>query len=94
MDESILDVKIPSMILQPIVENAVNYGIRNIDWEGHIELNVYCKDGFAYISIWDNGAGMTQEKIYQILHGELKQLLRAHPSAANEAKRNFLYAHA
>jgi len=74
VDESILDVKIPSMILQPIVENAVNYGIRNIDWEGHIELNVYCKDGFAYISIWDNGPGMTQEKIYQILHGELKQV--------------------
>ena len=74
VDESILDVKIPSMILQPIVENAVNYGIRDIDWDGRIELNVYSRDGFAYISIWDNGAGMTQEKIYQILNGELKQV--------------------
>lgn len=74
VDEDLSDIKVPSMILQPIVENAVNYGIRNIDWEGLIELNVYSKDGFAYISVWDNGAGMTQEKIHQILHGELKQV--------------------
>ena len=32
VDESLLDVQVPSMILQPIVENSVNYGIRNIDW--------------------------------------------------------------
>ena len=34
IDDSVLDVKVPSMILQPIVENAVNYGIRDIDYEG------------------------------------------------------------
>ena len=33
VDESVLECKVPSMILQPIVENAVNHGIRNIDWE-------------------------------------------------------------
>lgn len=70
IDESVCDVRVPSMVLQPIVENAVNYGIRNIDWEGHIDMNVYKNDGMVYISIKDNGVGMTQEKINDILSGK------------------------
>lgn len=70
IDESVCDVRVPSMVLQPIVENAVNYGIRNIDWEGHIDMSVYKNDGMVYISIKDNGVGMTQEKINDILSGK------------------------
>ena len=70
VDENVLDVRVPSMILQPIVENAVNYGIRNIDWEGHIDLKVYKDENRVYISVKDNGAGMTKEKIEGILSGK------------------------
>lgn len=73
IDASVLDVKVPSMILQPIVENAVNYGIRNIEWEGKIKLTIYQNGDFIYLSIWDNGVGMSQERIHQILHGELEE---------------------
>lgn len=69
VDLSALDIRVPSMILQPIVENAVNYGIRNIDWEGHIDLKVYQRDGMVYISVRDNGIGMSEEKINSILSG-------------------------
>ena len=70
VDESLLDVRVPSMILQPLVENALNYGIRGLDREGRIELSVYQKDGRICICIWDNGAGMDQERICQVLAGE------------------------
>lgn len=69
VDESLLNVRVPSMILQPLVENAFNYGIRNISWTGRIELSVYQKGGEICISIWDNGAGMEQERIDQVLSG-------------------------
>ena len=49
------------MLLQPIVENSVNYGIRNIDWEGRIVLSVYREEEKVCISIKDNGVGMTEE---------------------------------
>ena len=53
----------PGMILQPIVENSVNYGIRDIEREGKITLSVYRVDDNVCISITDNGIGMTQELI-------------------------------
>ena len=69
VDESLLDVKIPSMILQPIVENSINYGIRNIDWNKKISLSVYELGDYTCVSIKDNGIGMSQETITKILEG-------------------------
>lgn len=73
VDESLENQTVPVMILQPIVENSVNYGIRDISWEGKIELAVYRKGDFAYVRIRDNGIGMEQEKIDQIMTSKLKQ---------------------
>ena len=72
VEESVLQVRVPSMILQPIVENAVNYGIRDIDWEGIIELKVYQENNLIIICISDNGMGMSQSKIQAILQGKDK----------------------
>ena len=71
-DEKLLNVRIPVMILQPIVENSVNYGIRDIEREGRIDLSVYKVDDNICISITDNGVGMSQETIQSILSGEYK----------------------
>lgn len=73
VEEQWLGVRVPSMILQPIVENAVNYGIREISWEGHIHLKVYAESTFICISIADNGIGITKEKIEEILRGEVRE---------------------
>lgn len=69
-DDSLGEIRIPSMVLQPIVENAVNYGIRNIEWEGHIDLKTYRVGDMVHISISDNGVGMTADKIEKILSGD------------------------
>ncbi len=55
------------MILQPVVENAVNHGIRNIDWEGNIHLTVEKWNDYIHISVRDNGLGMTGEHIQSVL---------------------------
>ncbi|MBQ1311418.1 MAG: histidine kinase, partial [Blautia sp.] len=70
VDEEILYYKIPSMILQPIVENAVNHGIRNIDWEGKIHLYIGKEKEHVRIIVRDNGKGISQERIRQILQGK------------------------
>ena len=68
-DESLEHVRVPSMILQPIVENAVNHGIRDIEWEGRIHLTVTGDADYIRISVKDNGKGMTQEQIESVLSG-------------------------
>ncbi|MDD2973226.1 MAG: histidine kinase [Lachnospiraceae bacterium] len=72
IDESLTSIQVPSMLLQPIVENSVNYGIRNIDWQGLIQLSVYRQDDMVCISIRDNGVGITGEKIDKILHNAIR----------------------
>ncbi len=69
IDEKLLGVSMPRMILQPIVENCINYGIRNIDWAKKIKLSVYGLENYICVSIKDNGIGMEQEKIEQVLEG-------------------------
>lgn len=73
IDKDLLKITLPSMTLQPIIENAVNYGIRNIDWEGKIWMRVYKKDGCAVICVEDNGIGMDEELIRKINAREVSQ---------------------
>ena len=70
VDESVLSCRVPSMILQPVVENAVNHGIRNIDWEGRIDLTVSGEEDMIRIAVRDNGKGMSPEKIREIFSGD------------------------
>ncbi len=83
IDEEVTEVRVPSMVLQPIVENAVNYGIRDIDWEGHIDLKVYRDNGYVFLSIKDNGVGMEKEQIERILSGEAVGEVSADHAASN-----------
>lgn len=69
VDKLLLNVEMPSMILQPIVENCVNHGIREMDGEGRIWLSVYRVDDAVCISIKDNGIGMSRETIDEIMSG-------------------------
>ncbi len=63
-------VSVPGMILQPVVENAVNYGIRNVDHEKKILLKVFKENGTIRVRIHDNGAGMSADRIAHVLAGD------------------------
>ncbi|MCR5032771.1 MAG: histidine kinase [Lachnospiraceae bacterium] len=63
----LLDCSVPGMILQPIVENAVNHGIRDMLGEGKIFLTIDQKDNKIAITVADNGKGMTSEQIATVL---------------------------
>ncbi|MFJ5622908.1 sensor histidine kinase [Peribacillus loiseleuriae] len=73
VDESCLDIKIPRLTLQPIVENAVIYAIEPDENGGSIYFRVKNDVDYVRIEIEDNGPGMTEEKVKQILHVNTKK---------------------
>lgn len=73
IDDSLLEVRVPSMVLQPVVENAVNYGIRDIEYEGFIRLHVYQDSDYINISIKDNGKGMEPATIDRVMQGRMRE---------------------
>ena len=83
IDESLTDILMPSMILQPIVENSINHGIKEMEGKGKISLRVYSEDDNVFISVKDNGIGMTQEMIDKVLSGELTEEEKAAPVGAH-----------
>lgn len=73
IDKSLLNVQMPSMILQPVVENCVNHGIREMAGEGKIFLSVYRIDDVVCVSIKDNGKGMSEDTIRKVLSGTYRE---------------------
>lgn len=69
IEEKILNLKILKLILQPIVENAVHHGIRNREGEGNIVIKGYRDEEEIIFIITDNGIGMNEEQIQDILEG-------------------------
>ncbi len=59
----VYDFKLPALTLQPLVENAVKYGIAKKISNGTININTREDDSFYYIEVVDNGIGYDVEQI-------------------------------
>ncbi|MCR5303767.1 MAG: histidine kinase [Lachnospiraceae bacterium] len=74
VDDSLTATPVPVMILQPIVENAFNHGIRDIGRQGEIRLSVSGEGNELVVSIKDNGRGMDPEVIEKMLSGNPEEV--------------------
>ena len=64
-----LDLPVPSMILQPLVENSIKHGIAPKVGGGRIILRARREGAFAVIEIDDNGLGMSDDRLQSALSG-------------------------
>lgn len=60
VDPSVLDVRVPNLILQPIVENAMRHAIAS-QHAGRIEINAFPRNGCLRIQVKDNGPGLSDD---------------------------------
>ncbi|WP_346208072.1 sensor histidine kinase [Caldifermentibacillus hisashii] len=70
IDKKITQNNITKLTLQPIVENAIYHGIKNIRTPGIINIKGYQKDDHIHFDVIDNGIGIVKEKLTKI-HNEL-----------------------
>lgn len=64
--EELQTIKIPPMILQSIIDNAVIHGIEPMEGEGIIAVIGYIAGDDAVIQVSDNGVGISEEKVSDI----------------------------
>jgi sensor histidine kinase YesM len=72
IEDDCLDIEIPSLILQPLVENAFIHGVESYEENAVISLNIYRQKGWIYVEVNDNGLGMdaiTKKKLLEYASG-------------------------
>lgn len=67
MDETCLQHKIMPLIIQPLVENAIRHGIMKKAQGGTVRLSVQSKGESMEVTVTDDGVGMSEQKIKEIL---------------------------
>ena len=62
-----LDLIVPSMLLQPLVENSIKHGLSRKVGGGRITIRTSQREGRAIVEVQDDGLGMTPERLEQAL---------------------------
>jgi two-component system LytT family sensor kinase len=66
IEESTLEVFVPSMLLQPIVENSLKHGLAARLDGGYIKIAAQMQDGRVRILVEDNGVGIPEDQLPEV----------------------------
>lgn len=66
VEESLDDVFLPKILLQPLVENAIYHGIKPKLAQGKISILAQLEGEDLVLTVQDNGVGMTDEQVNQL----------------------------
>lgn len=69
IDETLKLLQVPVLILQPLVENSIIHGIREMEERGFICIAACWMGNRVCLSVEDNGEGMEPERIRQVMNG-------------------------
>lgn len=66
--------KIPRFILQPFIENSILHGFSEKSSGGRIILKIFLREKRIFITVTDNGKGMSKSSIYSALYRETNHI--------------------
>lgn len=67
VDEQVLNCCTVKLVIQPLLENAIYYGVQGMEDEGEIHVKAYRVEDDIYIDVCDNGFGMPEDVVEQLL---------------------------
>ena len=62
IDPRALDSRVPNLILQPVVENAIRHGVAPRSSPGRVEVEARRRNGTLLIEVSDNGPGLASNQ--------------------------------
>ncbi|QNO14014.1 PocR ligand-binding domain-containing protein [Alkalicella caledoniensis] len=91
--KSIESIRIPSMILQSLVENSINHGLEPKESNGYITIKGYITDYGIEIEIADNGVGIHEHNLEMILdeNKEIGSLTKSTGIGINNVNKRLSY---
>ena len=63
IDPATLDMPVPSMLLQPLVENSIKHGLSSKIEGGHVRIESSKGDGMLLIAVEDDGVGIPEDRL-------------------------------
>ena len=70
IEEGLSFIRVPRLILQPLVENSIYHGIRPKGEHGVIRVTVKRQEDFLFLSVYDNGIGMSAHQRELLFSGK------------------------
>ena len=72
IDESLLDVSVPRLIIQPIIENAVEHGTNRKEMKARVQIRIFSIEDKLYIEVINNGhmSERDRRRIEELLGGK------------------------
>ncbi len=84
-------IKIPKMIIQPLVENACIHQMNQKEEPLRVKIHIELEDNYVVISVMDNGMGMDEEKLASIRSNLERELSGKNVGIYNVYQRLKLY---
>lgn len=66
-DKDIAKIPIPAMILQPLVENAIQHGLKDCVKDGLVTIHIEKQGNRVEMIVSDNGQGMKKEDLHKLI---------------------------
>lgn len=88
IDETLMNARIPKLILQPMLENSILHGFSSIDHMGILKLKIYRKEDSLCMVVSDNGKGMDEKEMETYMYVSHKD---GHVGISNVHHRLKLY---
>ena len=67
VEDDVMQCCTVKLVVQPLLENAIYYGVEGLDGDGEIHVRAYRKENDIYIEVCDNGLGMPEDMVEQLL---------------------------
>jgi len=67
VEEAMMDCALPSLTLQPLIENAFVHGIESYESGAELELSIFRQNERVIVEVRDNGVGMDENTIHKLL---------------------------
>ena len=68
--ESVSDILIPKLMVEPFVENSIVHGLSGVDRPCHVGVSCVLTDAKLVFTVKDTGGGMTDDEVRRVLSGE------------------------